>query len=101
MTLGGRWTTETSTAIKGYLPSTNAVVVRPIQNVQFIKHNMPAPEWKWPTQEAAPAYSLEHGTYRIMSDAAAKAVLAADSVPSDPTEDATDVAPTVSLRRPH
>ena len=104
VTLGGRWTTETSIAVKGYLPSTDSIVVLLIQNVQFIKHNMPAPEWKWPTQEAAPAYSLEHGTYRILSDSAAKELLATDNVSPDPptvppsgtTEDATVVIPTVT-----
>lgn len=97
ITLGARWTTETSISVKGYLPSTDSIVVRNVKNVKYVKHNVPAPEWKWPTQESAPAYSTEHGGYKFLSQDAAQQLLNRDTTQSEssptPQEDVVQSDP--------
>ena len=46
--------------VKGYIPSTNHVVMRHLKNVHILPTNVPPSEWKWKTQIAAPAYSNAH-----------------------------------------
>ena len=78
MTLGGKWTTVTSNAVIGYQPDSNSVVVRDARNVSYTKYNNPPSEWKWQGQVAAPSYSTEHGTYKVLSEADRESLLAAE-----------------------
>jgi hypothetical protein len=78
MTLGGKWTTVTSTAVIGYQPNTNSVVIRDARNVSYTKYNVPPSEWNWQKQVAAPAYSTEHGTYKLLSEGEKDRLLAAE-----------------------
>ena len=51
---------------------------------------MPAPEWKWKEQEAAPAYSTEHGSYKFLSRESAEQLLNVDAETDDSTSPQED-----------
>jgi hypothetical protein len=67
LTLGGKWASVTSTAVKGYIPSTQSVITRAMRNTVMVKYNVPPQEWGWETQIAAPAYSIESGAHRLLN----------------------------------
>ena len=108
MTLGGKWTTVTSNAVVGYVPESNSVVVRDARNVSYTKYNNPPDAWSWQKQVAAPSYSTEHGTYKVLSEDDKERLLAAEKQSAQTEsgiaqEDATSpptVVPTAAVASP-